>query len=222
MNRGYVLAGEVHRTPRVGGGDEVGSCSTNGRNLAIGDVGGQLRLHKRVGPAGATTQTVVVEFDELTDMGGQHCAGRDMFPLYVTQMAWVLHRHDRIHRGWRRERVEVTGQPFLNVEYSSAEAFGFGRLEKFAVALHGRATPRGVDEYRTVVLAESRDRGFGALHGIVVQVRVGLKGATAWGQIGGGSYGEPRGLDDLLAGDVDWPLPNVHHAPGEQVDIGSR
>ena len=123
-----ALGGEVHRAPGVGAGDDVGGGAPDRAELAGADLIGQLGLEDRVGPAGATAQSVVVQFDQLADVRGEHGARREMDALHVAEVARILHGDTQVERCGGRESLDVQRQPFLDVVHPLRELLRFARF----------------------------------------------------------------------------------------------
>ena len=169
--------------------------------------------------AGTAAQPVIVEFDDFVNIGGEHGARGVVDSLHVALMAGILDGDTQVEFGGGRQIVESGREPFVNVAHPGAEGLGFRCAEQVAVLLHGGAAAGRVDEDRSIVGGERRDRRFRSLSGGIAESGVGVEGAAARRKIARRGDTDAGGFEHPLAGIVDVALPGVHDTAREEVDV---
>ena len=217
--------GEVHRTARVGAGDD-GCSRTAARpldrvELARPDRRRQLGFGDRVGTTRAAAQPVVVELDHVGHRA-EHGAHRLVAALDVAQVARILDDHplpQRLDTGRGEDLVDARRQPLVDVQDPCAEVGGVGGAEQRAVLLERRTAPGGVDQDRGVA-RHRRHRALGAPARLVVPPGVMGERPAARAATVGDRERRPRRRDQRRRAVVRGTLPGVHHAAGEEPHVG--
>ena len=111
-------------------------------------------------------------------------------------------------------------QPLVDIEHTRRERLGLGRAEEMPVVLESRTTARRVDEHRSITRHRGHDlsrQGASAID----QAGVHVEGAAAVAAPLRQSDAHAYSLQDVDHRLVHGPLPSVHHAAGEQPDVGA-
>ncbi len=120
-------AGEMHRTARVGARDQprVGSLRRpiDRGDLPLADLASQFRLQGRVRTAGAAAESIVVEFDDISDVTQQRSYRID-HSLHMAKVARILDDHLLPLACCNRKSVDTLGQILVQVEDPGAERLG--------------------------------------------------------------------------------------------------
>ena len=192
-----------------------------GRHLAIADRRRQLRLQRRVRAAGAAAQPLVVELDDV-DVAARARSARLVGLLHVAQVARVLHdhrAHGRAAGGGQSSRRRSASHSCTS-RTRAANAPRRGGAEQVAVVLHRRAASGRVDEHRRVT-GHRRDRPRRQPLRLGLEPGVHVQRAAARRARGRGprTTRPTASISAAVLRCVD-AHPRVHHAAGEQPDIG--
>ena len=190
-------------------------------SLRSPDGAGQLGLERAVGAAGPAAQAVVVELDHVGRRGASTVRTAAVGPLDVAQVAGVLDDDRGQASRHRRQAVDPLGQPLVDVEHAGAEAAAPRPCRA------GGRSPSARRRSRPSRPGSARRRGTRRMTRLAsrrawpLEAGVDVQGAAAVARPGPGAR-RRRPVASITWMVATWigPQPRVHHAAGEQPDVG--